>query len=81
VVGFRSPDFVAGMNVPGYHLHFLNAARDGGGHILEIALAAGMRIELDPTPRFALELPESGDFLDTKLDEDKSAELEKVEKN
>ena len=81
VVGFRSPAFVAGVNVPGYHLHFLNAERSAGGHILEIALAAGTKIELDPTPRFALELPESGDFLDTNLAEDKSAELEKVEKN
>ena len=81
VVGFRSPDFVAGVNVPGYHLHFLNAARDAGGHILEIALDPGTKIELDPTPRFALALPESGDFLDTNLAADKSAELEKVEKN
>lgn len=81
VVGFRSPDFVAGINVPGYHLHFLSAAHDSGGHILEINLAAGTQILLDPTPRFTLELPEKGDFLDTNLGEDKSAELEKVEKN
>lgn len=81
IVGFRAPAFVAGVNVPGYHLHFLNSERSGGGHVLGVSLASGTVIEIDSTPRFSLALPTSGDFLKTNLEEDKSAELEQVEKN
>ncbi|MGP0047135.1 MAG: acetolactate decarboxylase, partial [Syntrophobacteraceae bacterium] len=31
IVGWRCPAFVKGINVPGYHLHFLTEDRKGGG--------------------------------------------------
>lgn len=34
IVGMRCPDYMTGINVPGYHFHFLSEARDQGGHIL-----------------------------------------------
>src|SRR5262249_43965491 len=34
IVGFRMPDYMRGLNVPGYHFHFLTADRNAGGHIL-----------------------------------------------
>ena len=36
IVGFRCPVYAGGLNVPGYHLHFLTKNRDGGGHVLEV---------------------------------------------
>ena len=41
VSGFYCPPFVTGINVPGYHLHFLSDGLDFGGHILEFELEKG----------------------------------------
>jgi acetolactate decarboxylase len=58
VVGFYTPPSAAGMNVPGYHLHFITSDRSRGGHVLDIA-TGGNLVELDSTPRFtAILVPE-----------------------
>lgn len=41
LVGFRAPPFAAGLAAVGHHLHFLNEARDAGGHVLDCRLTAG----------------------------------------
>jgi len=41
LVGFRFPDATAGVEVPGYHVHFLADDRATGGHVLDLELAAG----------------------------------------
>jgi acetolactate decarboxylase len=56
VVGFRFPDRVAGVEVPGHHLHFLSADRSRGGHVLDLTLSAG-RIALDGGDELHVELP------------------------
>ncbi len=35
LAGFFTPAFMASINVPGLHLHFLSADRQHGGHLLE----------------------------------------------
>lgn len=35
IVGFRLPQFLNGVNVAGYHFHFLTADRSAGGHLLK----------------------------------------------
>ena len=58
VVGFRSPPYVkGGINVPGYHLHFLSDDKTAGGHILEFEITEGT-IELDYCNRFTMVIPE-----------------------
>lgn len=37
LVGFRLPPFVKGLNVPGWHLHFISADRTRGGHVRDFA--------------------------------------------
>jgi acetolactate decarboxylase len=56
MVGFRFPKREEGLNVPGYHLHFVTADRTRGGHVLECVLAAGT-IEVDESVDVHLELP------------------------
>ena len=34
IVGIRCPTFMKGINVTGYHLHFLTKDRKAGGHVL-----------------------------------------------
>ena len=41
LVGIRSPAWVAGPNVPGYHWHFLSDDRTVGGHVLECRVREG----------------------------------------
>ncbi len=35
LIGFRFPDFMNGVNVPGYHFHFISQDRTIGGHMLD----------------------------------------------
>lgn len=35
MIGFRFPDFMKGVNAPGYHFHFITADKSAGGHVLE----------------------------------------------
>lgn len=66
VVGFRTPDFEQGISVAGYHLHFLNEDRTGGGHILDFTLERG-DVALSGASQLHLSLPTSGDFLSAQL--------------
>lgn len=80
IVGFRSPPFVKGINVPGYHLHFISDDGKHGGHILDFIMECG-EIQTDTCTRFYMVLPEhSEDFDKIDLSIDRSKELEKAEK-
>lgn len=79
VVGFRCPEFVKGVNVPGYHLHFISKDRKLGGHILNFSTVGGT-LSLDSCNRFYMVLPEDGRLRTIDLSKDRSKELEKVEK-
>jgi acetolactate decarboxylase len=56
VVGFRFPDATEGLNVPGYHLHFISADRSRAGHVLECD-TAGVAVAADDETEVRLELP------------------------
>jgi acetolactate decarboxylase len=58
--GFRFPSSIEGVQIPGYHLHFLSDNHEVGGHVLDyraahvgidIQLATGLQIELPPGVR------------------------------
>ncbi|MGD9556266.1 MAG: acetolactate decarboxylase [Mangrovibacterium sp.] len=76
--GFYCPPFVTGINVPGYHMHFLADDQSFGGHVLEFELKEGT-LWLDRINDFQMLLPGEGDFLDTDLTDDLSSDLEEVE--
>lgn len=79
LVGFRTPEYAKGINVPGYHLHFITADRSAGGHVLDLEMENG-NAAIDITRTFLMELPASGDFYDVELGQDLQGDLEKVEK-
>jgi len=66
--------------MPGWHLHDLSGKRDAGGHVLDLRLTNG-RLALDTTPRFSLNLPESGAYVQTRLEKTDKAETERIEKD
>lgn len=80
IVGFRSPPYVSGVNVPGYHLHFLTKDKDGGGHVLEFRVQEAA-VMVDYTSEFSMILPGAGsDFYRIDLTKDLTKDLQKAEK-
>lgn len=61
MVGFWCPAYVAGINVPGFHLHFLTKDGKSGGHVLDFTAQAAV-VKLDLTNDFTMILPSSQDF-------------------
>ena len=79
VVGIWAPDFAKGLNVVGYHLHFITEDRKAGGHILDLQVDDAKAL-VDITPGFDMQLPTTGDFYNVDLTQDLQSELEKIEK-
>ncbi len=80
LVGFKSPAFVKGINVPGYHLHFISDDFKSGGHVLDFFLLKGT-VEVDVCNQFFMILPEGeSSFNQIDLGRDRSGDLDQVEK-
>ena len=79
IAGFWFPDYMEGVNVPGYHFHFITEDRKAGGHILDCQLHNG-RIEIDYLSELFMALPENSEFYNADLTKKKTGELENVEK-
>ena len=78
LVGFRFPDYAQGLNVPGYHLHFLSDDRAAGGHVMRFSTRR-TRVEIDVTSQFHMALPHDDAFLAAELTKDSKATIKKVE--
>lgn len=78
IVGFRFPDYAQGINMPGYHLHFLTENRKAGGHLLDCRLHRG-KVMVEHTSNFHMELPTAGTFLDANLSKDRREMLRRAE--
>jgi acetolactate decarboxylase len=79
IAGFFTPDYAKGIAITGFHLHFLNSDRTGGGHITRFTLKEGT-MEIGFLSDFQLILPEEGDFFSGNFSVDRTKELEEVEK-
>ena len=79
IVAFRYPAYLAGVNMSGYHCHFITADRRAGGHLLDCRVE-GATVAVDAIPNFYLHLPESQAFSHTDLTGDRRRELEKIER-
>ena len=79
LVGFRFPDYAEGIEVGGYHLHFISADREQGGHVLETRLAHGVA-RFDVAGELHVELPPGVQLESPQLDEATRAALERVER-
>lgn len=78
IFGFRLPSYVKGINVPGYHLHFLSENHATGGHILDFELKSGSAA-IQICDKFFMILPDDAGFANADLSLDRGAELHKVE--
>lgn len=77
-VGIRSPAWVAGLTVPGYHWHFLSADKSIGGHVLACDIRAGI-VRYDICGEWTILLEQSEEFNRTAVGNDLREEVRKVE--
>jgi acetolactate decarboxylase len=78
LVGFRFPDYVGGLNVSGYHFHFITEDRGAGGHLLECEIARG-ELRVDHESDLNLELPAGVVEAMPDLAPSKQDELKRIE--
>lgn len=65
IIGFRSPQYMEGIGVPGIHLHFITADRKHGGHVLALETAGDVQVQAAPLTKMHLELPVGDDEFNT----------------
>jgi len=78
MVGFRFPSYVEGIEVAGYHLHFVDAARERGGHVLD-SRAGPLRARLDLSEDLHVELPPGVSLADPDLSASTHAAIAGIE--
>jgi len=67
MLGFRFPAYVEGIEVSGYHLHFISDDRGRGGHVLGSRCGGTLRVRLDPSSDLHIELPPGIELADPEL--------------
>ena len=78
LVGFRLPQFLKGVNVPGYHFHFISKDKSKGGHLLEVAIET-VTIEVDSIDNYSVKIPNLKEFEKFDFNKDRSLDVEKAE--
>ncbi len=80
MLGFRFPDYAEGIEVSGYHLHFISEDRGRGGHVLGSRSAGRLRVRVDPSSDLHVELPAGVELADPALAAETHAAVERVER-
>lgn len=80
MVGFRFPAYAEGIEVSGFHLHFIDEQRSRGGHVLDSRCGGQLRVRLDPSNDLHVELPPRVELADPDLAATTHEAVEAVER-
>ncbi len=72
------PDYMAGINAAGWHLHFISEDRTLGGHVFDLYMQSGKAV-VDKIQRLAIQLPTEPSFDTYSLTEASQQEIKQVE--
>ena len=78
MVGLWSPPYASGVEIAGYHLHFLTDDRTAGGHVLSCR-GSGLRMQLQEEGEIHLALPDTAAFRRADLEHDPTSDLDRAE--
>lgn len=78
LVGVYFPDYMDGINMPGWHLHFLSEDRSKGGHVFDVSLQEGVA-NVDKITSIVINLPKEAAFDTYALKQDLQEEIKSVE--
>jgi acetolactate decarboxylase len=79
IAGFRFPDYAEGIEVSGWHLHFIDETRTRGGHVLDCRVETA-HVQLDPASGLHVELPPGIDLADEGAASETHRAIERVER-
>ena len=78
VVALYCPDYMGGLNTPGWHLHFISEDGQKGGHVLELSVKDCL-LEMDVISEFNMIVPNRPSFNDKDLAVDMHEDIQQVE--
>ena len=78
LVGVYFPDFMDGINMPGWHLHFLSDDKSKGGHVFDVCIREGTA-KVDKISNIFINLPKEAAFDTYSLKQDLQDEIKSVE--
>ncbi len=78
LVGVYFPDYMDGINMPGWHLHFLSEDRTRGGHVFDASVRKATA-RMDKISSMELDLPREAAFDTYTLKQDLRDEIKSVE--
>ncbi len=78
LVGVYFPDYMDGINMPGWHFHFLSDDRSKGGHVFDVSFIEGMT-RIDKITNIYINLPKEAAFDTYSLKQDLQEEIKSVE--
>ena len=78
LVGVYFPDYMDGINMPGWHLHFLSEDRSKGGHVFDVSIRKA-EAKVDKISRMAIDLPKDASFDTYSLKQDMQEEIKSIE--
>lgn len=78
LIGVYFPDYMDGINMTGWHLHFLSEDRSKGGHVFDVSIREGS-VKVDKITRIEINLPKEAAFDTYSLKQDLQEEIKSVE--
>lgn len=79
LVGFRFPVYSEGLEIAGYHLHFVDQGRRHGGHVLDLEIETAT-VKVETSSDLHIELPPGTDLGSPDLAGDTHAAIERAER-
>lgn len=79
LIGVYFPKYMDGLNVPGWHVHFISDDRTKGGHVFDFTMLKGS-VDFGAASGFAFTIPKTKYFQTLKLTDVSQKEIESVEK-
>lgn len=78
IVGLYCPDYMGGLNTPGWHFHFINEDRTRGGHVLQVSVREA-EAAFDMTDGFEMALSRESAFQEMELAKDVNEAIHRAE--
>lgn len=78
IVGVYYPDYMDGINAPGWHLHFISEDRSLGGHVFDLNVKSG-KVSLLRLDGIEIRLPNDPAFDTYSLKETSQEDIKEVE--
>lgn len=78
LVGFHLPEYLNGINIKGFHFHFLSNDKQQGGHVLGF-IGKNLKIEITEQKSFELDIPDDDAFRNFRFETKDNEALKRVE--